>query len=84
MDFHHLGSQVHDHLQRVLLDEEANVARGERLEVVGPQQRAADDDTRIGGPVQREPARRVVLSAHPLIVAGGARGHLSGITQLGG
>ena len=68
-----VGAQVQHYLQRLLLDEAAHVARGQRLEVVGAQQHAGYDRAGVDGAVQGQPLRRVVLSAHPLIVPGARR-----------
>ncbi len=56
-----VGAQVEHHLERLLLDEQADVPRGQRLQVVGAQQHAGHDDAGVGGPVERDPADVPVL-----------------------
>ncbi len=51
-----IGTKVDHELERLLLDEPADVGGGQRLEVVRAQQHAGNDDPGVDGALERDPA----------------------------
>ena len=61
--------QIEHDVERLLADQPAHVPRGQRLKIVGAQQRTRDDGAGVHRAVQCDPVRRSAPAAHRRIFA---------------